>query len=597
MIRILRYAIAWLLWVPWKRSLRIRVVAAGFAGAVLLTVGSPGYATIPPPPQVSDRMSALPSTGLTRAAVATPSAQASPNMYSPGSASAADTLVGVPSTPICGGTWNFLTGTYEPYARPNPIYLREGAVIEQAVDLRVPGPICDWGQTRSYSSRVLGSESLGGKWLTGNVDYQLIQEGMYDVSVIVDATSKRLFTYTGAPPSGTYSSAGDATISLVHDTSNSLLTVTDWTNGAVNIFEDFYMYSTHPGKLQESTTLAWQEAGKDGMLYTYNGSHQVIQITTGEGQDYNIAFSYTGNKISTIEVRTGADTSTRVRQVEYTYCDSQTHSADVGDDGDLVQVAISQLKTGGSVGTAADWTVRSTQYRYDDQGLLKAVFEPDAVQSLIDDRSDIDDAEDILTKGDDDDDSGAEDHKIAEYASRRFTYYTTDVKTDNSGAGTAQDPKCVTVWAPTGENLQSTYGGTDADEVDAGEDKYLVKSETIGACAGCGTGSGSVTREYFYMEIDHGDPDPNEVVWLVVEDTIDADDNGVDRRVCGLSDSGRRLREVTITDPTGSPDVLLPVLETGDRHRRQTEPAGGTTYSGRSQRDVIHRGRVPQPLA
>ena len=129
------------------------------------------------------------------------------------------------------------------------------------------------------------------------------------------------------------------------------------------------------------------------------------------------------------------------------------------------------------------------------------------------------------------------DHTIQEYASRRFTYYTTDVKTNNSGVGTEQDPKCVTVWAPSGENLQSKYGGTEADEVDSGTGKYLVKTETVGSCASCGGGGDSVTRQYYYMQLDHGTPDPNEVVWLVVEDTIDANNQGVDRHVYGLSDA------------------------------------------------------------
>ena len=150
------------------------------------------------------------------------------------------------------------------------------------------------------------------------------------------------------------------------------------------------------------------------------------------------------------------------------------------------------------------------------------MFQPDAIERLISDRADIDDTDDILAKGDDDDNSGAEDYSIQDYASRWFTYYDVDLKTDNTGAGTSQDPKCVTVWAPSGENLQSKYGGSDADEVDSGSDKYLVKSETVGGCSSCGSGTGSVTYEYFYMQLDHGTPDPNEVVWLVVEDLSDA---------------------------------------------------------------------------
>src|SRR5690606_36770485 len=62
-----------------------------------------------------------------------------------------------------------------------------------------------------------------------------------------------------------------------------------------------------------------------------------------------------------------------------------------------------------------------------------------------------------------------------------------------------------------------------------------------------------VTRQYYYLQLDHGTPDPNEVVWLVVEDTLDANNQGVERRVYGMSDGARLLREVTITDPVGAP--------------------------------------------
>ena len=48
----------------------------------------------------------------------------------------------------------------------------------------------------------------------------------------------------------------------------------------------------------------------------------------------------------------------------------------MGSDGDLVQVKLSALRSGGSPGTAADWIHRYYQYRYDSNGLLKAVFEP-----------------------------------------------------------------------------------------------------------------------------------------------------------------------------------------------------------------------------
>ncbi|MHB9081934.1 MAG: DUF6531 domain-containing protein, partial [Pirellulaceae bacterium] len=440
-----------------------------------------------------------------------------------------------------------MLGRQPPAATGCPIYLRQGAVVEQAGDLLLPGPVQDFLVTRSYDSRVTGSVALGGKWVGNFADYRLTQEGASDVALIVNATSKRVFTMN----LGSYTSPGDSTLTLQNDSLNSQFILTDWTTGEVRLFHNFG--AQHPGRLKETTTLAWRAAIKEGILYTYDGSHQLTQVTTADGQDFNIVLSYTGNKLTKIEARTGADTATRFRQVEYTYYDSQTHSQDLGSDGDLVQVTISALKTGGNVGTASDWIVRYYQYRYDSHGLLKSVFGPDAIVRLVADRADISAVGDILTKGDDDDNSGAEDYRIKDYASRQFTYYSVDVKTDNSGAGTEQDPKCVTVWAPSGENLQSKYGGTDVDEVDSGSGKYLVKSETIGGCSSCSGGSGSVKHEYFYLQLDHGTPDPNEVVWLVVEDISDGDGNGVRRKVYGLNDSGRALREVTITDPNGSP--------------------------------------------
>ena len=166
---------------------------------------------------------------------------------------------------------------------------------------------------------------------------------------------------------------------------------------------------------------------------------------------------------------------------------------------------------------------------------------PDDIERLINDRSDISDADDILEKGDDDDDGGSEDYKIKEYASRQFTYYTVDLKTDNSGAGTGEDPKCVTVWEASGENLESTYGGSDADEVDSEQRQIFGQERDRGGCSSCGGGSAGLTHEYFYMQIDHGTADPNEVVWLVVEDISDADDNGIVRNVYGLNDSGQNF--------------------------------------------------------
>ncbi len=81
-----------------------------------------------------------------------------------------------------------------------------------------------------------------------------------------------------------------------------------------------------------------------------------------------------------------------------------------------------------------------------------------------------------------------------------------------------------------------------------------MKSETIrSGCGSCGS-SGGVTKTYFYLDIDQGATlDQNEVTRLVIEDTEDSDGNAHHRRILGLNDQGRRLREVFIDDPTGTP--------------------------------------------
>ena len=223
-----------------------------------------------------------------------------------------------------------------PQSTADPIFLRAGAVVEQAVDLSLPGPAPGWAAARTYSSRATGSGALGSKWLSDYVDYRLVQEGADNVALIVNAASKRRLLLRPYP-APRYTSPGDSTLTLVQDGAHSQFIVTDWQSGEVKIFHDFY--ATHPGKLKEKTTLARRAAGQAGSVYTYNASHQVTQITTGAGQEYNLVFTYSGSKITKIEVRTGADTSTRIRQVEYTYYDSQTHSQNLGADGDLVQVA------------------------------------------------------------------------------------------------------------------------------------------------------------------------------------------------------------------------------------------------------------------
>ena len=63
----------------------------------------------------------------------------------------------------CGG-WGLLHAE-APATTADPVYLRQGAVVEQASDLLHPGPVQAFSASRSYSSRSTGSAILGGKWV------------------------------------------------------------------------------------------------------------------------------------------------------------------------------------------------------------------------------------------------------------------------------------------------------------------------------------------------------------------------------------------------------------------------------------------------
>ena len=281
------------------------------------------------------------------------------------------------------------------------VALRQGAALGQACEVIVAGPAQLPGVTQLR-------HQCGGSWLDGQQvahrcgRHRLIRKALPNIAVISNAASKRVFRLDLG--GYTITSPGDSSWTLVRDTMNYQFILTDWRNGDVFMFHDFQ--TAKPGLLKEKTTLEWRSAGKEGSVYTHNASNQVTQVTSPDGQDYNLAFNYTGSKITQLEVRTGADTSTRTRRVEYTYFDSYQHSADLGSGWRPDPGQDHRAATGGNPDTASDWIVAIVQYRYGSYGLLKAVYDEDAVARLVADRADIDTPDDILTKGDDDDNSG-----------------------------------------------------------------------------------------------------------------------------------------------------------------------------------------------
>ncbi|MFV1965072.1 MAG: RHS repeat-associated core domain-containing protein [Pirellulaceae bacterium] len=367
----------------------------------------------------------------------------------------------------------------------------------------------------------------------GDADFFLIEESSTKLFLLLDATSRRPFVLVN----GVWQAPDDSTLSLAHDTGNKEFILTNTTTGSVWVFHNFAVTTTvERGKLKEHTTQPWRNANYAGIEYCYDSSGNLCQATTQEGQERNVYYRYTGalsDQISAVELYDGDDVNgTLLMKAKYTYYDdvagNPTH---LGQSGDLVEIKTSQLVSDGTA-----WIERYTQYRYGSQSRLKAVYKAEAIQRIIDDNGNISSPSDILTKADDYSTGGSA--QIKEFAHRAFAYHTSDEETSNVN----------TAWG-TGEDLESKYGGINVDESTAS----MIKSRSLGAGSGacCGGGaSGGIVLEYHYMDVDqNGSTDINEVVRLVIEDGVDENGTAVYRKIYGLNDTGRKLREVFIDKP------------------------------------------------
>ena len=202
--------------------------------------------------------------------------------------------------------------------------------------------------------------------------------------------------------------------------------------------------------------------------------------------------------------------------------------------------------------------IRATHYRYYDtddsdgrEHQLKAVYEAEAIQAIIDDYSgggdDITEPADLLDKADSFNDGNQMSQALSAFASRSFTYYTSDLETFEAEV-------TGTPWGGD-DNLDEMYTDTSTIEVDEVPDDSpgYVKSETINSsCGGCGGGSGvGITKTYYYMAINQGaSPTADEVVHIIVEDTTaNSGSDKVCRQIFGLNPDGILLRHILIEDP------------------------------------------------
>ena len=366
-----------------------------------------------------------------------------------------------------------------------------------------------------------------------------------NVELYVDASSKRVFQYN----SGTFTAPGDYDATLVKSGSGSseIFTLTHRNTGDVYIFYGLHssVAPGHTGRLQERTSRGYATAGISGIEYTYNTDGSVNQVTLPQGWTVDYDYHTTGSEaglLEKIELKDGA--LTVIKKVEYLYYDTAASpSSDIGDSGDLVQVKRSTLADDGT------WMERYTQYRYyrwsgDGRShQLKMVLNASDIDRIVTaGNSLLNTPEKILQR--DDDELVTQGFVIEDYASRVYTYYTSNLNTGLSVS---------TPWGT--QNLQSKYGGSNMPEVDPTSGVGRVKTVSFtGGCGGCGGSSnGAVKRTYFYLELNNGSSsDINDTVQIIVADTEDRDGGEVSRRLYGLNDYGVKLRDVLIENPNAS---------------------------------------------
>ena len=459
-------------------------------------------------------------------------------------------------------------GAERPALTRDPIHLARGAVIESEIDLALPGASFDWSHSRTYDSlltTVAQSEvntSMGPRWQatsTGGAFLSAAADG--GIEVFTNQSSKRLFKLVN----GSFQAPSDYNATLKKTNaggSSEKYTLTESDTGRVYVFYGLHVSisSYKRGKLFERTTRALQADGKTGTTFTYNSSGFLTDIVTSEPQTRSVKYHYISSgfesgRLERVELKD--ENNSVIAKAEYIYAAGVPGvtglASHLGYWGDLVEVKVSRKISHPTGVTANDWEVRHTHYRYypgivadGRHHQVKMVLESDAIDRIVNaGNSSVDTVAEILTKSDSF--VVANGKTIADYASRSFTYYTSDLNTANS---------VTTPWGS--ENLQTKYGGTNHIEFENWLPGGHVKTETINVgCGGCGGTNGGLKKTYHYLSLNGGDStDSSVVVRIVIEDTEDGDGAEIRRKICGLNSSGVLLREALIENVvSGTPDA------------------------------------------
>ncbi|HEV8072384.1 MAG TPA: RHS repeat-associated core domain-containing protein [Planctomycetaceae bacterium] len=384
----------------------------------------------------------------------------------------------------------------------------------------------NWSLRRGYingQASMGGATTQGNNWMNNCSDRFLYGNPSAILFVVLDAVTEYQFVASGG--GWTLNSPQQSYATLTADPTNHQYIFTDQTRNLRWTFYD--TFATTPGRIKEESTLQLFSQGKSGFVYTYGTNGLPSQITTPTGQDYSILFTY-DSQYYLKQVQLKDASGNLLQQVNYTYYQNVTSPGNLGHGGDLVQVQVSKKATTDTGSTLS--IVRYTQYRYSgSSGNIKAVYEHDAIQRILTSTG-LSSPTAILSQADT---YGTP--AIQTFASRSFTYYTSDANTSSINTPFA-----------AGENLQSEYGGSNINETG------YVATETIGGCGGCGSAN-SVTKNYFYMLLPNSISDQNQVIRLVVEDTQDSAGSAVYRAVFGFEQNGRMLRRAFIQNPVTTP--------------------------------------------
>lgn len=440
-----------------------------------------------------------------------------------------------------------------------PVYLLDGSLYEQAVDIRWPTPYGTWTLARTYRSNYDSTSStimvqhLGNNWNFGEPDMLLILSSSGDYHLMVNGHAQRIFEHQG---SNVFVGPEDSFLVLTRDTMDNEVTIKDKLTRDEWLFYDDVgaVDAGYQGKLKSRTIQGGGGSASTKITYTWlssffgpNYQGKLSKIVLPDETDITFAYDTTTYLVESVKLDPKNGGSNGI-EVYYTYEGDSgvTIDDDVAEHNDSALVQV-KVRTRASDGT--NWIDRYTQYRYTDDGkyLLKAIYNSSAIQAIVDAEAPTT-ADGVLAQAD---------SVVADYASRAFTYYI-------DFASAVETDSVTTPWE-VNEDLHDYLSSGVAQDIT--EADWVVASETINdgseaSCCGGGGGSAGLTYFYYYFESDHfavgsmRDRDERGTYRLIV---IDADQDGqitspnsdaVKRNVLAINHRGRLIRELIIDDPT-----------------------------------------------